>query len=213
LANSSFLSEMGPVITPESLKNIRSYLDEVENAPGASLLVDGRGVTAPKNYSRGNWIGPSVILHTNKNDCALTNEIFGPVLSVIQVDTWQEAIDIENNNPFGNAACVYTTRGAAADWFLQRFRAAMLGVNVGIPVPREPFAFGGLAGTDSKFGSFCDITSEGAIEFFTNKIKVTTRWPQPEELSKGSEIGNNSQTGSKKRKAEFTDLGNFNGKM
>ena len=85
------------------------------------------------------------------------------MLSIYKVKNWNEAIAIENANPFGNAACIYTSKGGSANWFTSRFRAGMLGVNVGIPVPREPFAFGGLYGTLSKYGDG-DITSEGAIE-------------------------------------------------
>ena len=70
----------------------------------------------------------------------MNEEVFGPVLSVFNVASWQEAIDIENSNPFGNAAAIYTTNGGHAEWFTRRFRASMLGVNIGIPVPREPFS-------------------------------------------------------------------------
>jgi len=91
------------------------------------------------------------------------------------VNTWEEAIAVENNNPHGNAASIYTESGGAAEWFTKRFRAAMLGVNIGIPVPREPFSFGGLYGTDSKFGDM-DTTGDGAVEFFTNRIKITSKW-------------------------------------
>lgn len=100
---------------------------------GAEILLDGRSWSAEPN---GFWVGPTIIKHKNLSDKALHDEIFGPVLSVIQVDTWQEAITIENNNPYGNAACIYTEKGANAEWFINRFRAAMLGVNIGIPVPR-----------------------------------------------------------------------------
>ena len=92
----------------------------------------------------------------------MKDEIFGPVLSILKVKTYDEAIAIENSNPYGNAACVYTEKGANADYFTKRFRAAMLGVNIGIPVPREPFSFGGLYGTNSKFGDF-DITGTHSL--------------------------------------------------
>ena len=108
----------------------------------------------------------------------MNDEVFGPVLSVHHVNTWQEAIDIENSNPYGNAAAIYTTNGGHAEWFIKRVRASMLGINVGIPVPREPFSFGGLYGTKSKYGDM-DITGDGAIEFYTNRIKITSKWPGP----------------------------------
>ena len=86
-------------------------------------MLDGRKSILPKPNATGNWISPSVILHHNKADKALHDEIFGPVLSILYVSTWQEAIQIENDNPYGNAACVYTTKGGNADWFTSRFRA------------------------------------------------------------------------------------------
>ena len=108
----------------------------------------------------------------------MTEEVFGPVLSVYRASSWAEAVRIENDSPFGNAACVYTSIGGNAEWFVSRFRSGMLGINVGIPVPREPFSFGGLYGTRSKYGDM-DITGDGSVEFFTNRIKVTTKWPAP----------------------------------
>merc|ERR1712050_595921 len=108
-------------------------------------------------------------------DPAMHDEVFGPVLCIIKVRRVDEAIEIENASPYGNAACVYTRNGGYAEQLLARFRAGMLGVNVGIPVPREPFSFGGLYGTRSKFGDG-DITGDGAMEFFSTRRKVTTRW-------------------------------------
>ncbi|CAN0450426.1 unnamed protein product, partial [Discosporangium mesarthrocarpum] len=90
-----------------------------------------------------------------------------------QVKTWDEALSVENGSNYGNAASIYTSSGAAAEYFQHRFQAAMIGVNIGIPVPREPFSFGGLYGTQSKYGDF-DITGEGAMEFFTHRRKVGT---------------------------------------
>ncbi|RHY25820.1 hypothetical protein DYB32_008078 [Aphanomyces invadans] len=84
----------------------------------------------------GYWVGPTVLLHTNPSDAALHDEIFGPVISVYQVDSFEEALAIENASPFGNAACIYTSHGGNAEYFQSRFRAGMIGVNVGVPVPR-----------------------------------------------------------------------------
>lgn len=134
------------------------------------VLLDGRGWAELR--SEGNWVGPTVILHASADDRAVKDEIFGPVLSVIKVDSWDEAIAIENANPYGNAACIYTERGANANWFISRFRAGMLGVNIGIPVPREPFSFGGLYGTLSKYGDF-DITGDGK-QFLIKTTTTTT---------------------------------------
>ena len=134
--------ELGPVIDATSYNKIVNYIHESEKS-GAEVLLDGRSWGPKLNSSGGHWVGPTVILHNSKDDAAIKEEIFGPVLSVYHASNWKEAIEIENANPFGNAACIYTTNGAYAEWFVQRFRASMLGINVGIPVPREPFSFGG----------------------------------------------------------------------
>ena len=104
----------------------------------------------------------------------LHDEIFGPVISIYKCQDQLEAITIENNNAYGNAACIYTTTGATAERFTSRFSAGMIGVNIGVPVPREPFSFGGW--NKSKFGN-SDITGDGAIEFFTQTKVIIERWP------------------------------------
>ena len=166
--------EMGPVIDQHSKSKIESYIDQAVK-DGAQILLDGR---VWSSSSSGFWIGPTVILHKNKTDSCLHDEIFGPVLSILQVETRDEAIEIENANPYGNAACIYTQSGASSEWYLERFSAGMLGVNIGVPVPREPFSFGGI--NKSSFGD-CDITGSGGINFFTKRIKVTTKWVAPVE--------------------------------
>jgi malonate-semialdehyde dehydrogenase (acetylating)/methylmalonate-semialdehyde dehydrogenase len=165
--------QVGPVIDGIAQARILKYINEAEKVNGAKVLLDGRSWAAQR--TAGFWVGPTILLHQNKRDPAVLDEIFGPVLSVVQVDTFEEALEIENSNPYGNAASVYTERGANAEFFTRRFNAAMLGVNIGIPVPREPFSFGGLYGTASKFGD-CDVTGDGALEFFTNRIKITSKW-------------------------------------
>ncbi len=125
--------EVGPVIDRASLDKIISYIKASEQA-GAKILVDGRSWT--ESRTEGFWVGPTVILHSNKEDKALHDEIFGPILSIYQCSNKEEAINIENGNPYGNAACIYTTTGATAEWFIARFGAAMCGINIGVPVPR-----------------------------------------------------------------------------
>jgi methylmalonic acid semialdehyde dehydrogenase len=163
--------QVGPVIDAASRDRIIGYIDQAESQ-GCKLLVDGRSWA--KN-GKGTWVGPTIIMHTNKDDSALSDEIFGPVLSVLKVDTWEEALALENACDYGNAAAIYTSVGSHAEHFVSRFRAGMIGVNIGIPVPREPFSFGGLYGTKSKFGDM-DITGDGAMEFFSSRRKVTTKW-------------------------------------
>jgi malonate-semialdehyde dehydrogenase (acetylating) / methylmalonate-semialdehyde dehydrogenase len=167
--------QVGPVIDQASFDKISGYIDRAESVEKAQLLLDGRTWCQRRP---GCWVGPTVLLQQNATDATMCEEVFGPVLSAYKCSSWQESVDIENASPFGNAAAIYTTQGAAADWFCQRFRSAMLGVNIGIPVPREPFSFGGLYGTRSKYGAM-DITGDGAVEFFSNRIKISTKWPLP----------------------------------
>ncbi|KAJ3100669.1 hypothetical protein HDU97_002012 [Phlyctochytrium planicorne] len=168
-------TDMGPVIDEVSRDKILKYITEAEKL-GAEILLDGRGWSK----SQGSWVGPTILLHKKRGEPALTDEIFGPVLSILKVESKEEAIEIENGNPYGNAAAIYTSDGGVADWFFQRFSAGMIGVNVGVPVPREPFSFGGI--NKSRFGDG-DITGDGAINFFSFTKKVTTKWAPPHESS------------------------------
>jgi acyl-CoA reductase-like NAD-dependent aldehyde dehydrogenase len=166
---------LGPVIDQQSLDRIRGYLERTEG----KLLLDGRvspTFKALTDAKSGTWIGPSIILHTNSQEPAMREEIFGPVLSIYECKDRDEAIAIENGNPYGNAACIYTASGAVAQWYQNRFSAGMLGVNIGVPVPREPFSFGGI--NRSNFGDG-DITGEACMRFMTKTIKITTKWTPP----------------------------------
>ncbi len=125
--------QVGPLIDKIAQDRTLKYIDEAE-ASGARILLDGRSWAS--NHTEGFWVGPTIILHSSASDPAMRDEIFGPVLSILKVGSWDEAIAVENSNPYGNAACIYTEKGANAEWFIKRFRAAMLGVNIGIPVPR-----------------------------------------------------------------------------
>jgi malonate-semialdehyde dehydrogenase (acetylating)/methylmalonate-semialdehyde dehydrogenase len=163
--------QLGPVIDAISYHKIMTYIADAEQS-GAKILLDGRSW----KRDAGCWVGPTIIVHTSSQDKAVKEEVFGPVLSVYVCASWEEAIAIENASPFGNAASIYTTHGGNADWFVDRFTSAMLGVNIGIPVPREPFSFGGLYGTSSKYGDM-DITGDGGMEFFSHRIKISSKWP------------------------------------
>lgn len=168
--------QLGPIIDEASLARIKSYIDDAEK-DGHKVLLDGREWMARYAKTGGNWLGPTVILFDDVNHKGVQDEIFGPVISVVVCKSKEEAVQIENANPYGNAACIYTSTGENALWFQKRFSAGMIGVNVGVPVPREPFAFGGI--NASKFGEN-DITGDGAINFFTWRRKVTTKWTPPE---------------------------------
>uniref|UniRef100_H3GN79 methylmalonate-semialdehyde dehydrogenase (CoA acylating) n=1 Tax=Phytophthora ramorum TaxID=164328 RepID=H3GN79_PHYRM len=163
--------QVGALIDDGSKTRVLKYINEAE-AAGVKVLVDGRSWA---KESKGSWVGPTVLLHTNQDDAAMKDEIFGPVLSVYHVSSFDEALQIENGNDYGNAAAIYTSNGAYAEYFQSRFRAGMIGVNIGIPVPREPFSFGGMYGTKSKFGDM-DITGDGCVEFFSTRRKITSKW-------------------------------------
>jgi malonate-semialdehyde dehydrogenase (acetylating) / methylmalonate-semialdehyde dehydrogenase len=112
-------------------------------------------------------------------DCA-RSELFGPVLTVVRVPNLEEALAIEAASPYGNATSVFTTSGAVARLVSERATSGMVGVNVGVPVPREPFSFGGAK--SSKFGHG-DITGRSAVEFWTSLKKVTTKWTLQRDAS------------------------------
>ncbi len=162
---------LGAVISKAAKERIESYITEAENA-GAKVLVDGRGaVVAGKE--NGTYVGPTVIDHVTPEMSVAREEIFGPVISIMRTKTIDEAIRIENANPYGNAASVFTQSGGLARYVMEHASAGMVGVNIGVPVPREPFSFGGW--NDSRFGAN-DITGKSSIEFWTKLKKTTTKW-------------------------------------
>ena len=162
---------LGAVITKESKERIERYIDEAEKN-GAKILVDGRKVIV-EGKEGGYYVGPTVIDYVTPEMSVAKEEIFGPVISILRVATVDEALAIENANPYGNAASVFTQNGGAARYIIDRASAGMIGVNVGVPVPREPFSFGGW--NESKFG-VGDITGKSSIEFWTKLKKSTTKW-------------------------------------
>ena len=162
---------LGAVINKASQERIEKYITEAEQQ-GAKILVDGRNTTV-KGKEKGSYVGPTVIDHVKPDMSVATEEIFGPVISIMRTNTVDEALAIENASPYGNAASVFTQNGGMARYIIDRASAGMIGVNVGVPVPREPFSFGGW--NESKFG-VCDITGKSSIEFWTKLKKSTTKW-------------------------------------
>ena len=163
---------MGPMISDAAKRRVSGYIERAE-AGGATLLLDGRGQVAADAPESGHFIGPAIIDRATPEHESACDEIFGPVLTVIRCDTLEEAIEIENANPYGNAAAVYTSSGKVAQRFVDGASAGMIGVNIGVPVPREPFAFGGW--NDSRIGEG-EITGFNAMDFWSRSKKVTTKW-------------------------------------
>jgi malonate-semialdehyde dehydrogenase (acetylating)/methylmalonate-semialdehyde dehydrogenase len=162
---------LGPVISLEAKQRIERYIGEAE-AAGATLLLDGRNATVPGREG-GFWVGPTILDHVRPDMKVAQEEVFGPVLAIVRAPDVDQALAIENASPYGNAAAVFTESGGAARYVTDRASAGMVGVNVGVPVPREPFSFGGW--NESKFG-VGDITGRGSIEFWTKAKKTTTKW-------------------------------------
>ena len=162
---------LGAVINKASQQRIEKYITEAEEQ-GAKILVDGRN-TKVKGKENGTYVGPTVIDYVTPDMSVAKEEIFGPVISIMRAKNVDEALAIENANPYGNAASVFTQNGGMARYIIDKASAGMIGVNVGVPVPREPFSFGGW--NDSKFG-VGDITGKSSIEFWTKLKKSTIKW-------------------------------------
>jgi malonate-semialdehyde dehydrogenase (acetylating) / methylmalonate-semialdehyde dehydrogenase len=163
--------DIGAIISKESKERIERYITEAEQQ-GANVLVDGRNASVP-GCENGYYVGPTVIDNVTPDMAIAKEEVFGPVLSIMRSKDITEALNIENGNEYGNAAAVFTQNGGAARQVIDRASAGMIGVNIGVPVPREPFSFGGW--NESKFGAL-DITGKSSIEFWTQLKKVTTKW-------------------------------------
>ncbi|HIN45886.1 MAG TPA: CoA-acylating methylmalonate-semialdehyde dehydrogenase [Candidatus Marinimicrobia bacterium] len=162
---------LGAIISQQAKERIEGYIAEAE-AQGAKILVDGRNATV-EGKENGYYVGPTVIDFVTPDMKIAKEEVFGPVLAILRTSTLDEAIEIENNSPYGNAASVFTQSGGLAKYVAEHASAGMIGVNIGVPVPREPFSFGGW--NESKFGTG-DITGESSIEFWTKLKKTTTKW-------------------------------------
>jgi malonate-semialdehyde dehydrogenase (acetylating)/methylmalonate-semialdehyde dehydrogenase len=174
-------SEMGPVVTGEARDRISAYIAKgVEQ--GAQAVVDGRDVDIQGN---GFWVGPTVLDHVTPEMDVYTDEIFGPVLSVVRVSTLDDAIRLTNSHRYGNGAAIFTSSGGAARTFARSIKAGMVGVNVSVPVPMAYHSFGGWK--DSLFGDRHIQGPEG-VSFYTRGKTVTTRWPAPAESDCGSTL-------------------------
>ena len=166
--------DMGPLITKEHRDKVAGYID-IATKDGATVVVDGRGIQADGGKD-GFWLGPTLIDNVSTDSDVYKHEIFGPVLSVVRVATYDEGLALINSSQYGNGTAIFTNDGGAARRFQREVTVGMVGINVPIPVPVGYFSFGGWK--DSLFG---DTKAYGpdAIHFFTRQKAVTSRWLDP----------------------------------
>jgi malonate-semialdehyde dehydrogenase (acetylating)/methylmalonate-semialdehyde dehydrogenase len=167
-------ADMGPLVTKAHRDKVASYIDAGERE-GAKVVVDGRGVQADGGAD-GFWLGPTLLDNVTPEMSVYTDEIFGPVLSVVRVQSYDEALNLINSNPYGNGTAIFTNDGGAARRFQNEVEVGMVGINVPIPVPMAYYSFGGW-----KASLFGDSHAHGAhgVHFFTRTKAVTTRWLDP----------------------------------
>jgi malonate-semialdehyde dehydrogenase (acetylating)/methylmalonate-semialdehyde dehydrogenase len=168
-------SDMGPLVTKAHRDGVASYIDASE-AAGAKVVVDGRSANVDGGAD-GFWLGPTLIDHVTADMTVYTDEVFGPVLSVMRVDTYDEALALINANPYGNGTAIFTNDGGAARRFQREVEVGMIGINVPIPVPMAYYSFGGW-----KASLFGDTHAHGTdgVHFFTRTKAITTRWLDPD---------------------------------
>ncbi|MGN7779830.1 CoA-acylating methylmalonate-semialdehyde dehydrogenase, partial [Mycolicibacterium sp. 22603] len=167
-------TDMGPLVTKAHRDKVASYIDAGE-ADGAKVVVDGRNVQADGGAD-GFWLGPTLLDNVTPNMSVYTDEIFGPVLSVLRVDTYDQALQLINSNPYGNGTAIFTNDGGAARRFQNEVEVGMVGINVPIPVPMAYYSFGGWKA--SLFGDSHAHGTEG-VHFYTRTKAITTRWLDP----------------------------------
>jgi len=166
--------DMGPLVTLAHRDRVRSYV-ELGVSEGALLVRDGRGLRV-EGHEAGFWLGPCLFDHVTSEMKIYRDEIFGPVLCVVRIDTYDEALALVNANPYGNGTAIFTNDGGAARSYQRDCTVGMVGINVPIPVPMAYFSFGGWK--DSLFGDLHMHGTDG-VRFYTRTKAVTARWPDP----------------------------------
>jgi malonate-semialdehyde dehydrogenase (acetylating)/methylmalonate-semialdehyde dehydrogenase len=178
-------ADLGPVISPQSKERIESLIASAEEE-GAQILLDGRNF-APEKYPNGNWIAPTIITNVTPSMRCYREEIFGPVLVCLNVDTLDEAIDLINANEYGNGVAVFTRSGPTAETFRRRIEAGQVGINVPIPVPLPMFSFTGnkksIAG-----GGVSTFYGKPGVNFYTQLKTVTSMWASTDAISKKADV-------------------------
>lgn len=170
---------LGAIIDGAAKQRISAIISEAASQ-GATIRLDGRSSPAPKGYESGHWLGPTIIDNAKEGMSCVETEIFGPVLTIMRFHSLADAMAKEARSPYGNATSVFTTSGAVAHHVASSATSGMVGINIGVPVPREPFSFGGTK--DSKFGQG-DITGAGALDFWSNQKKITTKWNEQKDAT------------------------------
>ncbi|KAJ5662300.1 Methylmalonate-semialdehyde dehydrogenase [Penicillium maclennaniae] len=173
-------ADLGPVISPKSKKRIEDLIASAE-AEGATILLDGRG-QHPEKYPNGNFVGPTIITNVTPEMKCYKEEIFGPVLVCLNVETLDDAIDLINANEYGNGAAVFTRSGSTASKFQKEIEAGQLGINVPIPVPLPMFSFTGNKKSIAGGGANTFYGKPG-LQFFTQQKTVTSHWKSEDATS------------------------------
>jgi malonate-semialdehyde dehydrogenase (acetylating)/methylmalonate-semialdehyde dehydrogenase len=166
--------DMGAIIDAASVARLEAAIER-GLGDGARLLLDGRKPRPPAGGEQGHWLAPTILDNVAPGSFCATEELFGPVLSIVRVATLQAALELDAASRYGNATSVFTQSGLVARIVSDQATSGMIGINVGVPVPREPFSFGGTK--SSRFGSG-DITGQGGVELWTKLKKVTAKWAQ-----------------------------------
>ncbi|RYG50936.1 CoA-acylating methylmalonate-semialdehyde dehydrogenase [archaeon] len=172
--------DVGPMISPAAKSRAEHIIAEAVKQ-GAKLALDGRGPKVPAGYEKGNFLGPTVLTDVAPTNIAYTEEIFGPVLSVMGVDTLDDAITVTNKNPYGNGCAIFTGSGAAARRYQHEIDVGQVGINVPIPVPLPMFSFTGSRGSNRGDVNFY---GKQAVNFYTQTKTITSNWRYTQEVTK-----------------------------
>jgi malonate-semialdehyde dehydrogenase (acetylating)/methylmalonate-semialdehyde dehydrogenase len=165
---------MGPLVTRQHRDRVASYID-IAIADGATVVVDGRTVEAD-GAADGYWLGPTLIDKVPTSSAVYNDEIFGPVLSIVRVPSYEHGVELINASPYGNGTAIFTNDGGAARRFQNEIEVGMIGINVPIPVPVAYYSFGGFK--DSIFGD-TKAYGSGGFHFYTRQKAITSRWLDP----------------------------------
>ncbi|KAG9241882.1 methylmalonate-semialdehyde dehydrogenase-like protein [Calycina marina] len=178
-------ADLGPVISKESKERIEHLIDSAEKE-GATILLDGRGLT-PEKYPNGNWVGPTIITNVKPHMKCYTEEIFGPVLVCLNVESLDEAIELINANQYGNGTAIFTKSGATATRFQKNIEAGQVGINVPIPVPLPYWSFTGNKKSVAGGGANTFYGRPG-LQFYTQQKTVTSFWSSNDAVSKAADV-------------------------